>query len=702
MIYTVNTYKVNSNVEWIYKRKNMLYCEKFITLDTETSHNHDKENPVGWVYQWAFKFNDDVVIGRKPSELMQGLKAITDALETGTANGKQVVCYIHNASYDIQYLKHYLFTTFGKPRKFLALNTHRILSIEFDSIIFKCSYILSNRSLEKWARDLGCVHQKRVGLVDYSIIRTQQEKLTTNDWVYQIEDIETQEECILRQFEMYGDNVATVPLTSTGYVRRTARHKFEKEKKNRDNFLKTALNEQTYYFCRQAFSGGLTHGNRFYAGETVHGTIRHRDFTSHYPTQQICQYFPVGKFGLETRGCNLQELTDIMSEYCCLIEFSFSSAVLKDKSITFPYMQESKCRAGRVVSTQHFISDNGRVLRVDGLTVLYVTELDMKWLLAQYNFSDFMVGDVYTAKRGRLPDFMIDTVNEFFHGKSHFKLLEKKETDKMKKLEFSISLMKAKNGLNGIYGMTATDIVRDTITMDYDNGEWNVEKPDDIPKALNNYYKGRNSFMSYQWGVWCTAHARNQLMTFIADIIGYDNSLYCDTDSLFYISTPEIEKRIQAENDRLKTLCDCNNWFVEVDGEKVYYNHFGDEKEDITQFRFLHAKCYAYIESGELHCTIAGVSQRRLVDATDGKLTYYTREQELGDIENLTYGKQFTICGGTLCAYVENSPKLYEYNGQLQECASAVILLDNTKTLNDTNDYFESERIYQFSIKGEN
>lgn len=33
--------------------------EQFITLDTETSHN--KDNTIGWIYQWAFTYNHETV-----------------------------------------------------------------------------------------------------------------------------------------------------------------------------------------------------------------------------------------------------------------------------------------------------------------------------------------------------------------------------------------------------------------------------------------------------------------------------------------------------------------------------------------------------------------------------------------------------------------------------------------------------------------
>ena len=40
----------------------------------------------------------------------------------------------------------------------------------------------------------------------------------------------------------------------------------------------------------------------------------------------------------------------------------------------------------------------------------------------------------------------------------------------------------------------------------------------------------------------CTAEARDQLLQFV-ELIGYPFFFICDTDSIFYISTPEIEAR---------------------------------------------------------------------------------------------------------------------------------------------------------------
>ena len=53
------TYKPTFSGKWLCdskrKAKRKIFSD-FVSLDTETSHNHDREHPVGWMYQWL----DDV------------------------------------------------------------------------------------------------------------------------------------------------------------------------------------------------------------------------------------------------------------------------------------------------------------------------------------------------------------------------------------------------------------------------------------------------------------------------------------------------------------------------------------------------------------------------------------------------------------------------------------------------------------------
>lgn len=684
--------------------------ERWMALDTETSHNHDEEHPKGWIYQWAFVFGHDCVYGRKPSEFIQALKKIAEVYRLG--NGRKLIIYVHNLSYDIQYLKNWLYDAFGDFR-ILALKEHHFITYENEFFLFKCSYRLSNKSLEKWAKDLGCTNQKKVGLVDYSLIRYQDSPLTNEDWAYMFGDVLTLDECLERQiYQMYNDDITTVPLTSTGYIRRTARQNFQKANHSRRAFLNSRLHNDTYTLCRREFAGGLTHGNRYYSGEIIKPgegqTIKHRDFRSHYPSQQRVRKFPVGMFNFWGEDIGIDEINRLMNDYALLIECEFSNICVKDKSIVFPILQESQCRLGSIGPVK-IIADNGRILSLAGTVNIVCTELDLYWILRMYDIQTIHYRKVYTAVKGYLPEWMLETVDTFFHGKTEFKDLAEHEKDPEKKLDYTLSLMKAKNGLNGLYGCTATDIVRAEITMDAEGeSPWNVSYPENRTEALDSYYNNMNSFMRYEWGVYCTNWGRWELLKFAYDIVGNNGTemwrcLYMDTDSLFYLSDEETERRVEAENARLREKSEQIGAYIEHKGKRVHYDQFTLEDENITAFKFLHAKCYGYETDGkELHITIAGVPAR-VLDHLDenGKPVYYTREQEMESLDNLEAGFVFRRCGGTTATYTETGITVESIQGHVTEYASAVIIRESTKTLKNEIEKHDDIWEYKAGIIGE-
>ena len=272
-------------------------CDDFISFDTETSHNHNKENPIGWIYQWCFKYGNELIYGRKPSEFVECCKKIIKVNSLDERN--KIIIYVHNLSYDYEYIKEFLREEFGyENEKMLAIDKHKLITYEIGGLLFKCSFRLVNKSLDAWSKEIGTKNHKKVGLVDYDVIRYQDTELTKDDWEYMFYDIIVLDEALRLQMKVHNDTLKTIPYTSTGYVRRDAKKEFCKVKDNRKNFKKQALSLETYRMCRSEFAGGITHGNRFFIGETVKGVIKHRDFASHYPTQQVCNYAPCTKFSL--------------------------------------------------------------------------------------------------------------------------------------------------------------------------------------------------------------------------------------------------------------------------------------------------------------------------------------------------------------------------------------------------------------------
>lgn len=668
-------------------------CKNWISLDTETAHNHNEENPVGWIYQWAFKFGDDIVIGRRPSEFVAALESIKEVLEISPA--KQLFVFVHNLSYDISYLWPYLEYAFGK-HKMLAVKPHKFISFEVGGFVFRCTYKLSNKSLNTWSSDLGTTHRKLAEeKAYYDEIHYQDEELSAENWAYQIRDVVVLDEAVEKQMEAYNDTLLTLPLTSTGYVRRDARRNYKKDRKNRKRFIGSALNPKTYAGCREEFAGGLTHGNRFKAGKTVRPEtkkgefIRHRDFRSHYPSQQRCRKFPLGPFILYDKHLGVDDLRELSKEYCVLMKVNFDGAALRQSEV-LPTMSASKAYKGRIGQI-HITEDNGRVLDLTGKFSLWLTELDFDLLTRQYDFGGYDIEEAYIARKGFLPLYMKETVDAYFLGKTKWKA-EKREAEEAgdeeaRILWLALELMKSKNGLNGIYGMTATDIVRTLYKMD-EKGEWSEETPD-VEKALKKYYGSENSFNRYQWGIYTTSWARHELLEY-AWIIQRNGGtvLYADTDSIFYVSNKGVEDAIEAENARRKAHSEEIGAYIDYNGKRVTYDSFDDEGEDITAFRFLHAKCYAYETrqkdgTTKLHCTIAGVTE--FEDATQK----YSRVDELGSIDELKKGKVFTRCGGTKSAYPNTPMSTIDINGHVTEVGGGCVITPTTKTLKNELEIYD-------------
>jgi len=700
------------------KRGKIAYFEEFLTLDTETSHipyvlkdngQVDKEKALTWVYQFAICSYNALYTGRTCREI----KTFYDNLlaTNDIDNNCRLVTYIHNASYDLSYLIPY-FSEWGQP-KVIAIATHKIISLSYDNgLVFKCSYKLSNKSLEGWSSDLGTEHKKLIGYVDYNAIHYQDSELTQNDWYYQFNDVIVLRECLLKQFAINNHNVATTPLTSTGYIRemtyKSYREAINKEgNKIRDAFTNAYLTTETYTVCKNEMSGGITHGNRRHANKRIDPRqynkrynksfyIKHRDFDSHYPTNQICHEkgYPIGRFIHhyhydKLHSFSIQDIFALTKEKCVMIDIIIKDLKLKDKNTVLPYAQYSHF-------TRHdtkdnvYITDNGRILQMNGMSKISVNEIDLKWLVKQYKF-DYIITDVYTSTRGNLPSWLTDVIKELYKKKTDYKnAIKKVKEEKQETFEMEIELLRIKALLNSIYGMSATDIIRLSYTVD-ELGQWKVgEEIENIGEIIANYYKGKKNCMRFEWGCYTTSWARDELMTFYELItsksILKDNAfLYADTDSIFYISDDELEAVINNYNKELEQKSLKMGWYVTLDNGKIKtFNRFDDEEDDIKIFKFLHAKCYA-MECGDnnkLECTVAGVPKRILTD--NG---YYYREDELGSIDNLQQDFTFYKLGGTECRYFTHKPYMIEYNGHVIDTGGGAIINNTTKTLKDLDIY---------------
>ena len=600
------------------------YATKYICLDTETSHT---TNTCGWIYQWAAKLGGLYVYGRKPSEIIDFMQRVAEHYQLST--DKKIILYIHNASYDLEYLKLFL-RQYDPTADFLAVDAHSILQCDVLGFRIICSYKLTNLSLAALSKAYADTYTKAVGEIDYNIVRFQDSELNESDWFYMFSDVASQDDGIKGYLKMQGYSYAfKAPITSTGFVRANCRKAAKNADDWRGDFLDMRLDLEQYNLCRQCFMGGVCIASFKYAGVTIRGdNLRHKDFTSSYPARQMLDYFPTGAPSWYGEIESEDELNDVCNEYCCVFVLTLDNVHIK-RGITAPCIPSSKC-----IHKENELKLNGKIVYADTLTIV-VCELDYKWIKRQYDYDSLAVDKLLIFDRGKMPTWLKNEVFDYFKNKCTLKGVD------------DLLYAKSKNMLNGIYGMTATAIVREQYEMDDDwiliHKELNE---DDAENALNRYYRSYNNFMPYQYAIWTTAHARDALYH-CKECVGYDNFLYCDTDSVFYIETPENKLKMDEYAEYCRKRAKDGGAYV----DDKYLGEPTDEPP-LNAFRAIHSKCYAMQEFNkktgeyELNVVIAGIP-KKATKWIDGEPVLKTNAQELQSIDNLEDGFKFEHCGGT-------------------------------------------------------
>ena len=687
----MSKYYYRGGVKFVYA-KGAVYCNEPMFLDIETSNNH-AEDPADlrtWIVSIQVLFNNEYHLFRYPEELISYLKKLYYrlGLKPSEKFKKKLIVYVHNLSYDASYLYPYLLQLPGidpdNEYQGVIEDPNKFLSLVFGSFEFRCSYRLSGMSLEKWSKEMNAEHVKKVGMYDYDKTLYPDSELNVNEQEYDKFDVYSMRDCLLKQMSYFGDDITTIPLTKTGYIRRTLRRSCRNDKYYRKKyFWGTKLNAVNYEYCLKSFSGGYTHNNRYWRdvliekGKTYEyipgsgiyikvNNIKHRDFKSHYPTQQTCSNrFPIGRpqhiydINKMPFAYPIEDILAEQEEFTHFIKILVTESHLRDPSCSMPFMQLSKCYQA---SFTHKITDNGRILSASGSFIMYVDTITLSILYEQYTM-ECAVLNVYRMKNGPLPDCIVAVVDKYFKGKSDKKALVHELTEDYGKLdpktvEAEFDLMQEKAGLNSIYGCCVQQPLKNQWQADK-YMEFSYKKTyitqDEVEAGLETFYTGKNNFLPYQIGCVVTSLARLELYEFIKTI-GYERCLYCDTDSIFYISDEDTEMRIEALNTSLRATAHA---VTLANGKKEYYNEFTAEPDCIA-FKGLHSKCYGVVTSKGLEITIAGVPARTITGMDNDKPIYYTREQELAGeekdpvkaLDHLTDNFEFKINTGIRALYI--------------------------------------------------
>lgn len=631
-------------------KKDIEYISLPITFDIETSTikdeyktlKEDRDIYEGFMYHWQVCLFGKVIFGRTWKDIKYLFDTLIECFTLGA--DRKIVCYVHNLSYEF----HFMYKFFNFTNVF-ATDKHKILRCEYNGIEFRCSYYLSNMSLKKFIENSeGAHHQKGSGDLDYRKTYTPSTVLTEKELGYCYNDVLGLYESILSLLK--DDDLTTIPMTSTGYVRRDCRNTMRTNKSNRKDFLSSKLDLTTYNLLKECFRGGNTASNR-YMTDMIIKNVSSYDISSSYPYAMISEKYPTGQF-MECSIEDIEELNFYNKKYCTIGRYIFRNVRIK-KNVPIPYIAYSKANYCSKPTCY-----NGRILECEELEIS-ITNIDYDIIKNQYDFDELFVHDFYISRKKMLPKELRDVIHEFYFKKTTLKGDE----------DHLYEYMKSKNKLNGIYGMTVTDILHDIIHFDSKSGEFSIEKEQDIGK----YYNSRNNFLTYQWGVFVTAYARRNLQRAI-DGVGMD-VIYCDTDSVKYVGNHD--NVFEEINGDIIEYCERNNIinYVDFKGERFYMGIF-DKEKGYDRFITLGAKKYAFEQKGKIGITVAGLSKK------DGAIELTKK----GGLKYFRDGEVFYNSGRTVAQYNNDDIHYITVNGEKIETASNIAIYDTTYTLGMTDE----------------
>lgn len=224
--------------------------------------------------------------------------------------------------------------------------------------------------------------------------------------------------------------------------------------------------------------------------------------------------------------------------------------------------------------------------------------------------------------------------------------------------------------------MSATDPIHQEIKYnggDYLRSGYETMKPEEIEKAL------KGAAFPYQWGVYTTAYARQQLQDAIK-LCG-DQIIYCDTDSVKTLGDVPIHKLNDALRKRAESV---GAYADDMNGKRQYIGVFeldGHYQQFITQG----AKRYAYIDdAGKMGVTVAGVSK-----AINEDTGISFAVEELKTLKRFRPGMKWVKAGGTQAVYNDADDIDYtdQETGKHLHITKNVAIIPSTYVMTHSRDY---------------
>ena len=644
------------------RRTKFRFLDVISAFDIETTN--DFESNQAFMYIWQMQIGEWTVIGRTWFDWIDFLSKLAERMP---AESKMLI-FVHNLSFEFQFLKGiYPF----QPEEVFAIESRKVLKCEmFDVFEFRCSYLQTNMSLAEFTHKMGVDAAKLSGEdFDYSKQRYPWTELTDQELEYCVNDVKGLVQAMRVQMDLEHDNFYTLPLTSTGYVRRDV--KAAMRHYNRSALSSQLPDYEVFKILREAFRGGNTHANRYFTDQII-DNVKSFDRVSSYPDVQLNRKFPMSAWIREDpEALTLDRVVRKIEKHgrACLMRCAFHNIQLQDLITGCPYIPLAKCRY-----PMDYENDNGRIISAAYLEIS-LTDIDLKIILDQYQFDTVTFLDFYHCRYAMLPAPLRDTVKKYFVQKTELKNVAGQE----------LYYMKAKNKLNSIYGMSVQSPVKQSIDyIEQMTGMYDPDRIDNVFRERSDdeiellQAANKKAFQNYAWGVWTTAWARWELQQAI-DIAG-DQFIYCDTDSVKFYGDLDFT----SYNKKHMMLSKENGACAADPAGVMHYLGVYELDGEYKRFVTMGAKKYAYeYEDGKIGITVAGVAKSKGAEEL----------QAAGGLDQFKTGFTFRAAGGTESVYNDiaydaaGEYPVIKRDGHEIKITSNVLIKDSEYTLGVTAEY---------------
>lgn len=666
----VNACKSAGSVSFGNKHKRDYY-NTFITFDIETTKLQNelwkKGIPEKYRYFnitncWAVYGDDFFIFGRTIEDFFRMTDAVASMLR-----GIYLICEVHNLAYEFNNNVDF----FADPTRYedsFFRNASTPLYVRLHSLEFRCTAQLTHKSLDQIGKDIGYAKLKEA--YDYDRLISPYDELSLSDINYSYRDVKILFLKVKEEINDYAKqthkkpNPNILPLTQTGFVRNDVKKNFSSTAEGRLLLKNTALSHELYKFIRPAFYGGNVHANFRVIGKELRRVdgkpLLHVDITSAYPWALCTKKFMLHLHHVDEQ---IDEFT-LRSwlrrkDFGIIADVTLIGVTLKPRHVPYIPHDEFSVKSAVVGST----SENGKLVHADALRIT-LNDTDLKLVYDCYNIEEVIVNDCYIGTKKRLPYSIVQTVVDYFCGKTTLKGVS--TGDPIEDAYLSYQYMLKKQMLNGIYGLFATALENFSYTIDPKTLEI---KPSDEPE-----YK-EASVLPYQIALQVTAYVREvtvSMCNFLCETEGCE-FWYTDTDSIFCLDNEKARTYVENwNNGRKKELEELEKLYFDIlpknpKGVTQYLGSLSIEEdcEEAVSFATIGAKRY-YIgyPDGTYEITFSGLrATKRQFDKTTGTWKNGRNTQRLIDMFGSMEKAFSKIKKGTVTLpYEEGTDKLGHYN----------------------------------------